>query len=416
MRTFIRPGLVLAGALALTTSPVVADEGMWMPSQIPELAPRLEKMGFHGDPEAFADLTGQPMGAIVWLGGCTASFVSPDGLIATNHHCAAGALQYNSTPERNLLRDGFLAKTRAEEVSNGPGSQVWVTVSFTDVTDVITGGIDTGLDDLERHELIERRIKARTAECEKDGLRCKVASFFEGLEYYELAQLEISDVRLVYAPTEGIGNFGGETDNWRWPRHTGDWSFYRAYVGPDGNPAPYSKDNVPYRPKHWLKVQPNGVADGDCVFVVGYPGKTQRHFTYEEVKTIVDWTYPSTVRRYEELITILEELGSGDEALRIKASGLLRALHNYRTNRQGMLEGLVDGGILAQKEKDQTSLAEWIAADPQRQKTYGHVLPALAALEEATVATRQRDEIMDVLLPSLSRRTRATLNLSLIHI
>jgi hypothetical protein len=381
---------------------------MWMPSQIPDLVPQLEKMGFHGDPAAFTDITGQPMGAIVWLGGCTASFVSSDGLIATNHHCAAGALQYNSTPERNLLRDGFLAKTRGDEVSNGPGSQVWVTVSFTNVTETITGDIAPGLDDLERHELIERRLKERTAACEKDGLRCKVASFFEGLEYYELAQLEISDVRLVYAPAEGIGNFGGETDNWRWPRHTGDWSFFRAYVGPNGQPAPYSKDNVPFQPKNWLKVQPRGVADGDCVFVVGYPGKTQRHYTYEEVKTIVDWTYPSTIRRYEEMIAILEELGADDEALQLKASGRLRGLHNYLTNRQGMLEGLVDGGILAQKEKDQKELAEWIAADPERQKQYGHVLPALAVVEAATVATRQRDEILEQLLPPLSYRTRTS--------
>ncbi len=408
MRTLIRTSLALSGALALVASPLAAEEGMWMPSQIPDLAPRLEMMGFRGDPEAFADLTGHPMGAIVWLGGCTASFVSPDGLIATNHHCAAGALQYNSTPERNLLRDGFLAKMRADEVSNGPGSQVWVTVSFTNVTNAITGDIDPGLDDLERHELIERRLKERTAECEGDGLRCKVASFFEGLEYYELAQLEIPDVRLVYAPAEGIGNFGGETDNWRWPRHTGDWSFYRAYVGPDGNPAPFSKDNVPFQPKHWLRVQPRGVDEGDCVFVVGYPGRTQRHYTYEEVKTIADWTFPSTIRRYEEMIAILEDLSAADEALQLKASGRLRGLHNYLTNRQGMLEGLVDGGILAQKEKDQRELAEWIAADPERQKTYGHVLPALAALEEDTVATRQRDEILEQLLPPLSYRRRTS--------
>jgi hypothetical protein len=288
-------------------------------------------------------------------------------------------------------------------------------VSFTNVTDGITGGLDPDLDDLERHELIERRLKERTAQCEKDGLRCKVASFFEGLEYYELAQLEISDVRLVYAPAAGIGNFGGETDNWRWPRHTGDWSFFRAYVGPDGNPAPYSTDNIPFRPKHWLKVQPRGVADGDCVFVVGYPGKTQRHYTYEEVKTVVEWTYPSTVRRFEEQIAILEALSGDDEALRLKASGRLRGLHNYLTNRKGMLEGLVDGGILAEKKKEQEELAEWIAADPERQKTYGHALPDLAALEEAAVGTRERDEILEQLLPPLSSRFRRASLVSAAH-
>jgi hypothetical protein len=381
---------------------------MWMPSQIPALAPQLQELGFRGDPDAFTDLTGQPMGAIVWLGGCTASFVSPEGLMATNHHCAAGALQYNSTPERNLLRDGFLAKTRGEELSNGPGARVWVTVSFANVTDAITGDIAVDLDDLARQELIDRRIKERTARCEEGGLHCKVASFFEGLAYYELAQLEIADVRLVYAPAEGIGNFGGETDNWRWPRHTGDWSFFRAYVGPDGEPAPYSRDNVPYEPKHWLKVQPRGVAAGDLVFVVGYPGRTQRHYTWEEVKAVVEWTYPSTIRRYEEQIAILEELSAGDEELKIKASGRLRGLHNYLTNRRGMLEGLVGGGLLARKEREQKELVEWIAADPDRQKRYGHVLPALAALEEASVDTRQRDEILEQLLPPLGYRKRTS--------
>ena len=239
------PRTSIAFALLLAALPLRADEGKWMPQQIPALAEKLRAIGFEGDPQAFADLTGQPMGAIVSLGGCTASFVSPEGLIATNRHCVTGALQYNSTPERNLLLDGFLAKTRAEEVWNGPGSKVWVTVSVKDVTEEITGKLDAKLDDRRRYDEIDRRIKVRTSACEAGGLRCRVTSFFEGLSYFEIAQLEILDVRLVYAPAEGIGNFGGEADNWRWPRHTGDWSFYRAYVGPDGKPAPHAASTCP---------------------------------------------------------------------------------------------------------------------------------------------------------------------------
>ena len=216
-----------------------------MPQQIPEMAARLRALGFRGDPKAFADLSGQPMGAIVSLGGCTASFVSPDGLIVTNHHCVTGGLQFNSTPARNLLKDGYLAKTRGEELPNGPGSRVLVTTSVNEITSAITGNIDAKATDRERYELIERRVKERIAACEKSGQRCNVASFFAGLKYFEIAQMEIKDVRLVYAPAEGIGVFGGETDNWRWPRHTGDWSFLRAYVGKDGKPAVFSKDNVP---------------------------------------------------------------------------------------------------------------------------------------------------------------------------
>jgi hypothetical protein len=390
--------LALAAALVAAAASLAADEGMWMPQQIPDLARKLEAMGFEGDPAAFADLTGQPMGAIVSLGGCTASFVSPEGLMATNHHCVQGPLQYNSTPQRNLLVDGFLAKTREEEVWNGPGSRVLVTVSVKEATDAITGKIDPKLDDRKRYDLVERRIKERTAACEAGGLRCRVDSFFGGLRYYEIAQLEIQDVRLVYAPPVGIGNFGGETDNWRWPRHTGDWSFYRAYVGKDGKPASFSKENVPYEPSHFLPVQPAGVKEGDLVFVVGYPGRTQRHQTLAEVKATTEGTFPWVVKTYQEQIAILEEVGKTDPELRIKAAGRLRGLNNSLTNRKGQLEGLVKGGILATKEKSESELAAWIAADPARQKEYGDVLPALAALQAESEKTRERDAVFALFL------------------
>jgi len=388
------PRTPIAAALLLAAVSLHADEGKWMPQQIPALADRLRAIGFEGDPQAFADLTGEPMGAIVSLGICTASFVSPDGLIATNHHCVTGALQYNSTPQRNLLVDGFLAKTRAEELWNGPGSKVWVTVSVKDVTEEIAGKLDAKLDDRGRYAAIDRRIKDRTSACEAGGLRCRVASFFEGLAYFEIAQLEIPDVRLVYAPAEGIGNFGGEADNWRWPRHTGDWSFYRAYVGPDGKPAPHAPGNVPYKPARWLKVQAAGVKEGDLVFVTGYPGSTKRLATYAEVKEAVEWTFPRTIRTYQEQIDLLEALAKQDPALRIKAAGRIQGLNNTLTNRKGMLEGLVRGGLLAQKEAREKRLAAWIAADPARQKEYGDVLQALAAMQAEKEKTRERDAVL----------------------
>jgi hypothetical protein len=401
-----RPYLALALSLALS-APLAAEEGMWMPQQIPDLAQKLKAMGFEGDPSAFADLTGQPMGAIVSLGGCTASFVSPEGLLATNHHCAAGALQYNSTPGRNLLVDGFLAKTREDEVSNGPGARVYVTVSVQDVTGAITGALDPKLDDRKRHDAIDRRIKQRVAACEAGGHRCAVGSFFGGLKYFEIAQLEIRDVRTAYAPAAGIGNFGGETDNWRWPRHTGDWSFFRAYVGRDGKPASFSKDNVPYRPARWLPVQPKGVAEGDLVFVVGYPGRTQRHQTFAEVRETTEWSFPRVIRTYQEQIEILEALGRTDEALQIKVAGKLRGLNNTLTNRKGMLEGLLKGGILAQKQAKERDLAAWIATAPARQAEYGDLLPALAALQAESEKTRERDAVLANLFGSSSMLSAA---------
>jgi hypothetical protein len=404
MKTLFPP-LTFALVVALSV-PVVADEGMWIPSQIPDLASTLRGMGFEGDPQAFADLTGQPMGAIVWLGSCSASFVSPEGLIVTNHHCATQALQYNSTPEQNLLEDGFLAKSRDEELYNGPGAKVWVTEHFVEVTDEITGGIDPELDDLERYELLERRIKEQTAACEAGGRRCLVDSFFEGLKYYELAQVEIPDVRLVYAPAKGVGNFGGETDNWRWPRHTGDWSFFRAYVGPDGRPAPHSRDNVPYRPERWLKVQPAGLEVGDLVFVAGYPGTTSRLQTYEEVKETATFTYPAEIGRYREQIRVLEELGQGDEDIQIKAALLLRMLNNSLTNRRGMVEGLIDGGLLERKKAEQEALLAWIAADPVRRETYSEVVDDLTEEKADEVSTRERDWLLEKMLPPLKNRNR----------
>ena len=406
MRTVLR-SLLVAGVFVAAALPLAADEGMWMPQQIPDLARRLRAMGFEGDPSAFSDLTGQPMGAIVSLGGCTASFVSPEGLIVTNHHCVQGSLQYNSTPQKNLLVDGYLAKTREEELSNGPGSRVFVTVFVNEVTDAMTGRIDPKLDDRRRFDLVERRTKERVAACEAGGLRCRVDSFFGGLRYFEIAQVEIQDVRLVYAPAQGIGNFGGETDNWRWPRHTGDFAFYRAYVGRDGKPAPFSTDNVPYKPAHWLPVQPAGVREGDLVFVVGYPGRTQRHQTYGEVKETTEWAFPRFVRSAEEQIAILEALGKTDPELKIKAAARLRGLNNTLTNRKGQIDGLVKGGILAKKEESEKELAAWIAADPARQKQYGGVLPALAGLQAESERTRERDAVLASLLMSSSMLSAA---------
>ena len=377
--------------------PAVCDEGMWMPQQIPALASRLKAMGFDGDPQAFADLTGQPMGAIVSLGGCSASFVSPEGLIATNHHCAVGALQYNSTPERNLLRDGFLATARAEEIWDGPGSRAFVTTQVVEVTGDLTGRLGQDLTDRARHDAVERWTKERTKECENDGSRCRIASFFGGLRWFEIKQLEIQDVRLVYAPASGIGNFGGETDNWRWPRHTGDFALLRAYVGRDGKPAAYSRENVPYRPKRWLRVSSRGAEPGDLVFVAGYPGRTERLQTAAEIAETTEWELPRSIRRAEELIAIVDDLAKASPEVALKIEGRRRGLHNGLTKNRGVLAGLARGGVLADKRAKERDLGAWIAADPQRRK-FGGVLAEMDALQEKAAATRERDATFRSLL------------------
>src|SRR5438105_13837906 len=188
----------LFAVIALAASPVFAAEGMWMPQQIPQLATELQKMGLKIDPNRFADLTGDPMGAVISLGGCSASFVSNDGLVVTNHHCGFGALQFNSTPQRDLITNGFLARTRDEELPAGPGSRMFVTTNIDDVTGRVTAGLTAKMSNLDREKAIDRNVKQLVDECEKPGgLRCRVASFFEGSQYLRTTQMEIRDVRLA---------------------------------------------------------------------------------------------------------------------------------------------------------------------------------------------------------------------------
>jgi hypothetical protein len=389
---------VLALLVLPSFSPAAADEGMWLPQQVPALAERLAALGFEGDARAFADLTGQPMGAIVSLGGCSASFVSPEGLVVTNHHCVTGALQYNATPERNLLKDGYRARGRGEELPAGPGSRLYVTIRATDVTSDLERLTTPDLSDRARHDVVDRWVKKRTAECEKGGSRCRVASFFGGVQWIEIEQLEIQDVRLVYAPPEGIGNFGGEVDNWKWPRHVGDFSFYRAYVRPDGRPAPFSRDNVPYRPKRWLTVSPKGAGPGDLVFVVGYPGYTQRHRTYGDIAELVAWDLPRSIRRADEQIAIADALAAGGTEIEIKVRPKRRGLANGFKKNRGVLEALTRDGVLGLKKDREAALQAWIAATPERRREFGDVVPALEAMREADRRTRERDAVYGALV------------------
>jgi hypothetical protein len=385
--------------LVLVLAPVAArsDGGMWMPQQMPELASRLKKLGFQGNPKVFADLTGMPMGAIVSLGGCSASFVSKDGLIITNHHCVTSALQYNATPERNTVKQGFLAPTLADEAWAGPGSRVLVTVAVREVTKDVVGKLAADLTDTQRQLAIEKRGKELTAACEKEGLRCRVASYFEGLQWFEIAAIELKDVRLVYAPPSSIGNFGGETDNWRWPRHTADFAFLRAYVGKNGKPAAYDKANVPFKPRHYLAVDPAGASPGDVVVVAGYPGRTARLVTSREMKDTLDWSYPRVVRRYGDMLAILAEQSKGSKETEIKVALRVRGLANSMKNRQGVIEGARKGKLLVKKAAAEAELQAWIDADSSRKKKYGGVIAALDDLQARRETVRERDATLQAL-------------------
>ena len=371
-----------------------ADEGMWQPHQLPAMADELKAKGLEIDAKSISKLTEFPMNAVISLGGCTASFVSPKGLVVTNHHCAYGAIQYNSTPEKNLLQDGFLAKTFADELPATPGSRVYVTEDVTNVTERVKGGLE-GKVGSDFYQGVESQEKALVAECEKeDGYRCQVYSFHGGLEYYLVKQLEIRDVRLVYNPAASVGKYGGDVDNWMWPRHTGDFSFYRAYVSKAGKPADFSSDNVPYEPKSFLKVSAKGVSDGDFVMVAGYPGRTNRYRTANEVQNQFEWAYPEGKLLRERFIEIIKDTAPEGSDERIKYESQIASLANYAKNFTSMIEFYGKSTMLADRKAREAELAAWIAKDSSREAKYGKTLAELGALIAKSKAHQERDMIL----------------------
>ena len=399
---------ILTSLCILFAPPLFADEGMWMPQQIPQLAEELRRAGLQIDPNRLADLTGDPMGAIISLGNCTASFVSPEGLAVTNHHCAFASIQHNSSAQRDLITNGFLAPSKGQELQAAPGARIYVTTSIEDVTDKVTGNLSAKLSDPDRARAIERRERQLVDECERaGGVRCKVSSFFEGTQYLRMTQLEIRDVRLVYAPPEGIGNFGGETDNWMWPRHTGDFTFLRAYVGRDGKPSDYSKDNVPYRPAHWLKLASTGVKPGDFVMVAGYPGRTYRYRTAFEVDNAREFTIPTTIRYVADLSRILQEAGKNSRDTQIRNATRINGFENTLKNYRGTLENMKRGTIAQHRTGREASLAQWIAASADRTKRFGTVMTSLNNLSREVASTRPRDLLLTYLYRSSPMLTQA---------
>ncbi|QYJ07975.1 S46 family peptidase [Qipengyuania flava] len=379
----------VAALLACAASaPLAAKEGMFTPGQLPEIADDLRQTGLEVSPEALSDLTGFPMGAIVQLQGCSGSFVSGEGLVVTNHHCARGSVQYNSTAENNYLVNGFLAKTKGEELPAAPGSRVYVTTEITDVTARVRDGLD-GLSPSERYDTVDQRVKDITAECEAEaGYRCLVGSFYGGKDYTLIKRLEVKDVRLVYAPADAIGKYGGDIDNWMWPRHTGDFAFYRAYVGPDGSSAEYSEDNVPYRPEHHLKVSAAGLEDGDFVMAAGYPGSTNRYTRLGEVKNTFEWSYPTFVTLINDWIDTIEAAAPEGSDARVKYESRLAGLNNFEKNLRGQIDGARRVGLVNRRAAREEALDAWIAADASR-AAYGEAIAALDVLsEESATASR----------------------------
>ncbi len=344
-------GWQVAAYLVVAAGITSGEEGKWTPQQVLELDPGwLRKMGLElpvsrlWDPQRGTGL----LAAAVNIGGCSAGFVSATGLILTNHHCLFGILQEHSRPGRDLITNGFLAQTREQEL---PGKTTRVTVprKFTDVTGQVNAAVPAGAGDLERLKAIEARQKALVAACEQTpGARCHVAAFDGGLEYVLVEGLELTDVRLVYAPPRAVGEFGGEPDNFRWPRHTGDFAMARVY-----------REGRPYQPEFYFPISRAGVKAGDFVMVLGYPGRTMRSLTAGEMANERDFRFGLRREVYGEWIRLLETATRGDPQGTIAVAATLKSLNNSHTNAEGQLAGLARGRIIERQQEQDAAVVVW---------------------------------------------------------
>ncbi len=353
----------------------------------------LKKIGLKMSPQDLYNPKGVSLiDAIVRVGGCTGSFVSNDGLIVTNHHCAFSFVTNISTPEKNYMKEGFLAKNKSEE-RLAQGLVCKITASYEDVSVKVLAGTDNIEDANLRLQKIAANIKMITAEennLHKD-LQCEISEMFTGRTYVLFRYKLLKDVRLVYVPARSVGEYGGELDNWVWPRHSGDFAFLRAYVAPDGSAAEYSEKNIPYKPAKFLKVNPKGVKENDFVFVLGYPGRTYRHqpakfFQYHEefyLKYISDL--------YDWQIKKMEDLSEGNTAAEIKYAGKIKSLANTTKNFKGKLQGFKRAGLTQQKKADELELEKFIAADPQLRAKYSDVIPKINSIYSEIIANAPRN-------------------------
>lgn len=379
-------------------APAVADEGMWLPSQLPQIGASLYEVGHRGDPAVFADLTRAPLNAVVKVGGATGAFVSAQGLVLTNHHVAFGVIQYNSGKggdgvERDLIGDGYIASGLAAELPANPDFRVLVTTAVEDITDTVLAAA-RGKRGRAYHDAVMAAGKAAVAECEREaGQRCSVVDMYYGLQFQLIRQLELKDIRLVYAPPRAIGNYGDEVDNFMWPRHSGDFTLLRAYVGRDGRPAPYAPDNVPYTPPSYLPISTAAIAPGDHVMLAGYPGVTHRHRMASEFAQQVQWQLPWRVRIYGGLIDVIERAGASDEDARIAYAAQLASLKNMHKRAQGELEGLQRSDAVAVRAADEAAMLAWLDEQDDAAAMVADIRAAQTVLDRAS-ATRERDQLL----------------------
>lgn len=297
--------------------------------------------------------------ALVNVGGCTGSFISNEGLIITNHHCVYGSVAKLSTPEQNLLENGFIARNKGEELQVPIPCKVLQ--SYQDVSERVLQGLESTTDPILRAQTIQDNIKAIAEEDQKANpeLKIEISEMFVGRSYTLFRYIYLQDVRLVMAPPLTIGQFGGDTDNWEWPRHNGDFSLVRAYVGKDGKPAPYSEDNIPYTPQKFLKINPSGTKEGDFVFIMGYPGRTFRHESAAYLAFQEDHHLPRIQEGFKYQIDAIKRHTEGNTAEQLAYAGTVQSLENTEKNYRGKIQGLRRTDLSEQRMQEEEAMLSW---------------------------------------------------------
>lgn len=368
-------------ALAVAVSGMVhADEGMWLLSTLKQLnEAEMQKMGFKLNADDIYNINKASMkdGIVHFGGGCTGEIVSPDGLILTNHHCGLDYIQSLSSIEHDYLKNGFWAATRADELP-APGLSVRFLIRMEDVTQKVKSEMSDTLSEADfQAKLVSVFAKITKEATENTGYIADVRSTFGGNEFYLFVYEKYEDVRLVGTPPMSIGNFGGDTDNWMWPRHTGDFSMFRVYMSPDGKPAKYSKDNVPMKSKYYFPVNIKGLQEGDFTMIMGYPGRTDRYATSYSIENSLDITSPSLVKIRDKRLNVINEAMASSDEIRIKYQSKKNRVSNYWKYYIGQQKQLKRMKVLDQKRNQENKFNEWVNADKKRKMEYGFVLNAL---------------------------------------
>lgn len=333
------------------------EEGMFPLSQLNQVD--FQKAGFKITQKDIYNPEGVALtDALVRLGGCTGSFISDEGLIITNHHCVFGSVAALSTKDKDYLENGFYAADKSKELKTGLTCKI--TKSYEDVSIKVLDGINLSTEPALKKEMISKNIDAlvKAEQAKYPDLKIEISEMLMGYNYTLFRYQVLKDVRLVYVPPRTVGEFGGETDNWEWPKHTGDFSIVRAYAGKDGQPADYSADNVPYKPKKHLKINQNGTRKNDLVFILGYPGTTYRNEPYQYLQYQQDYILPFISDWYGWRMNTMEELGKTDRNRYLRMAGTIKGLANTKKNFEGKLYGLKQTGLLQTKMDEQNKLME----------------------------------------------------------